>query len=65
MMTDMEKLIVLFTEWNVGFDKKDFEEKGYCIECTQGGSNILGYPYFTTIFSFDKDGKFENMGAWE
>jgi hypothetical protein len=64
-MTDMEKLVDLFTEWNVGFIKMEYGEKGFTIECTQGDNNISGYPSFVTIFSFDKSGKFEDMGAWE
>lgn len=61
-MTDKEKLTALLTEFGV-----EWCEKEYGIKC--GGykeyDKITGYHGYYTLFEFDKDGKFEQMGAWE
>jgi len=62
-MTDKEKLCDLLTEFGVGWREKPY----YTIKC--GGYNsynkIGGYSSFYTLFEFDEDGKFIQMGAWE
>ena len=61
-MTDKEKLCNLLTEFGVGW--REIKEGVKC-----GGyhkyEKITGYYGFYTLFEFDDDGKFLQMGAWE
>jgi len=54
-MTDKEKLTALLDEFGI-----KYKEDGAEIYCEEGG-----YPGFFTQFSFDKAGKFQEMGAYE
>lgn len=31
----------------------------------EGDEKVTGYTWFHTVFFFNKDGSFEDMGAWE
>ncbi len=68
-MPDKEKLMQLFTEFGIGYeDNPEGIEKGKgytIIVCLQGKAKIDGYGDFFTIFEFDENGKFVEMGAWE
>lgn len=71
-MTDQQKLIVLLTEWGVEFDisarLSHINPKygsGISITCRTGKGKIDGYGGFCTIFEFDEDEKFIEMGVWE
>lgn len=68
-MTDKEKLETLFTEFGVGcvsdpdyIQRKDGRS---VILCEESAGKIGGYNGFYTLFEFDKNGKFIEMGAWE
>lgn len=61
-MTDKEKLGALLTEFGVGWVHSRALDK---ICCYHGMPKITGYSGFETIFEFDDDGKFLQMGAWE
>lgn len=61
-MTDRDKLINLLSEFGVGFEA---HETNKYILCMQGKEKIDGYLSFYTVFDFDEDGKFINMGAWK
>ena len=59
-MTDKDKLKALLEELGIGFD-----DAGEDIVCEQGMEKVVGYSSFYTLFEFDKEGKFVQMGAWE
>ena len=63
--TDKEKLKKLFDEFGIGYtvDNDNFTENS--IVCEEGNSKINGYSRFFTIFEFDENNKFVEMGAWE
>ena len=63
-MTDLEKLRTLLTGFGVGFSQKDGERE-ITITCEQGYAKVAGYCCFVTLFSFDLEGKFKEMGAYE
>ena len=60
-MTDLEKLKALLVEWKVEHDVyENFDgHQGTQIEVQRG------YVGFSISFSFDNEGKFEDMGAYE
>ncbi len=59
-MTDKEKLEGLLTEFGIEFEKVNGE-----ILCREGCAKITGYCMFFTLFDFNEDGSFKEMGAWE
>lgn len=59
-ISDKEKLKRLLTEFGV-----EFTEKGNSIICDEGSEKVAGYSGFVTEFTFDADGKFVEMGAYE
>ena len=59
-MTDKEKLIQMLTDLGVGY-----EDDGRDVVCQAGNEKVVGYPEFYTVFSFDDQGRFINMGAFE
>lgn len=59
-MTDRDKLKNLLEEFGVGFT-----ESGDSILCEEGDTKVVGYSGFGTEFSFDSEGKFLQMGAYE
>ena len=59
-MTDKEKVIQFLTELGVGF----VDDEGD-IRCAEGMSKVAGYSTFYTQFSFDDDGSFISIGAYE
>ena len=70
-MTDKEKLIALFTEFEIEFTvdkapshclKQDFTN---CIVCLAPSKKVDGYLHFMTTFDFDDKDKFIKMGIWE
>ena len=71
MVTDREKLEALLTEWGVPFIQDEFDSNSI-----QVGNNFVekrfpesdlvgGYTGFFTEFSFNDDGSFDQMGAYE
>ena len=60
--SDKDKLKALLTEFGVGW-----REKPEGIKCGgyQSYNKIGGYSSFYTLFEFDEDGKFIQIGAWE
>ena len=59
-MTDRERVIVLLKDLNVGFE--EYEET---VVLEEGMEKVSGYPCFYIKFSFDRNGKFEDVGAYE
>lgn len=59
-MTDKEKLESLLAEFGVGFEQENNE-----IICREGRTMVAGYCMFFTLFDFNEDGSFKEMGAWE
>lgn len=61
-MTDKEKLTALLTEFGV-----EWREKEDGIKC--GGykqyAKVTGYSGFYTLFQFDDNDNFVQMGVWE
>ena len=74
-MTDYDKLKQLFDEFGVEYDvikdakRLTADETAYepckTIRTNEGGKKVTGYFDFFTLFDFDLDGKFIEMGAWE
>lgn len=62
--TDYEKLKQLFTEFGVEFTEIETGNMKI-IKTEQGDNKVTGHIMFYTEFSFDNDGKFLEMGAWE
>jgi len=60
IMTDRERVIVLLKDLNVGFE--EYEET---VVLEGGMEKVSGYPCFYIKFSFDRNGKFEDVGAYE
>lgn len=63
-MTDRSKLIALFTEFGIGFTVRT-AETGSTVRCEESHPKISGCVDFYTDFTFDKNGTFIEMGAWE
>lgn len=68
MKTDKDKLKALLTEFGVTF-KEDLnncarDEFNIIVE-KDDNPKIVGYNGFFTDFTFDAEGKFIEMGAWE
>jgi hypothetical protein len=59
-MTDKQKLEALLTELGI-----EFKSDQKAVVCEQGMVKVKGYQMFFTQFSFDQDGKFTEMGAYE
>jgi hypothetical protein len=59
-MSDFEKLKALLTEFGVGFGEGQWR-----IVCESGGEKVTGYSGLFTEFTFDGDGSFIEMGAYE
>ncbi len=64
-MSDIEKLMELFTEFGIEFTTGVTHEGYDRILCSEGKAKIDGYNGFYTTFEFDENGKFKEMGAWE
>jgi len=67
-MSDLEDLKALLTRFGVGFTESKHREKKkdiYQVICEQGADKVGGYMCFVTVFEFDAEGKFIEMGAWE
>lgn len=71
-MSDIEKLRELLRSWNVPFTEEDdvVGRSGKRIQIQRddlgdGSETVVGYTGFFTEFSFDNDGKFLSVGAWE
>ena len=60
-MNDRDRLKKLFDDFGIGYK----ETENGLIQCYQGDNKIAGYSWFFTVFSFDGDGKFTEMGAYE
>ena len=59
-MTDRDKLKQLLDGFNVEYSIEEDD-----IVCHSGFKNIDGYFGFYTHFSFDTEGSFKDMGAFE
>ena len=73
-MTDLEKVKTLFEELGIGFildnvtslhPESTLDDDIIIISCPEGNKKISGYNQFCTDFTFNKDGSFIEMGAWE
>ena len=72
-MTDLAKLTSLFDEFGIGYETKEYFEPALIpkvlrltdIKCEKGKDKISGYWGFFTDFTFNPDGQFVGMGAWE
>lgn len=64
-MTDIKKLIALFTEFGIGFTTGTTHEGYDLITCEEGSAKIDGYSGFVATFEFDENGKFKVMGVGE
>lgn len=77
-MSDLEKLIEVFTELSIGHSIEDsdggYMNDGKIVKIEEGKkvileanyhSNVIGYNGFNTEYYFDKKGKFVNVGIWE
>lgn len=64
-MTDLEKVRKLLGELGVGYVMEHSGDVVTALKCEEGRAKIAGYTGFFTEFAFDRDGKFEGMGAWE
>jgi hypothetical protein len=70
-VTDKEKLVALLQEWDVPFaEELDQGEQvisvgtdTYTLKAIS--PKVIGYPGFYTAWTFDAEGKFVNVGAWE
>lgn len=58
--SDRDKFKRLLQEFGVEFTEKDCS-----IICEEGSKKVAGYSGFVTEFTFDADGKFVEMGAYE
>ena len=67
LTTDKEKLMALLTEFEIGFEQGGVPgmRGNNNVICREGQAKINGYSMFCTVFEFDKDGRFIQMGAWE
>lgn len=63
-MTDLEELCTLLTKWGVGF-RLEPEDDSVQVILETGMPKIDGYNGFYTIFSFSREGAFEEVGAYE
>lgn len=69
-MTDLEKLKALLTSWGVTF-RQHLDTASGLTDVVVGGyypntqKKVSGYPGFYTSTTFDSEGKFVVMGAWE
>lgn len=74
--TDLYKMKKLLSSFSVGFEEQvNKQYNAYpddmlyndvtILRCEEGDSKIGGYFTFYTLFVFDCDGKFIEMGAWE
>ena len=74
-MTDLEKLTALLGEWGVPYAAGDGEVQvgqpigggGIGVGADHPGdeAKVGGYTGFYTLFTFDAEGRFVKMGAWE
>ena len=74
-MTDLEKVVALFTELGIRFSigprdmwdrwLGEHQNPTQSLSCAEGSPKVDGYHYFVTRFFFDQEGKFVVMGAWE
>lgn len=70
-MTDKEKLLALLKEWGVSYkDDPNFYNPALNQVILEANAyadtaKVVGYNGFVTEFTFDKDGKFTNIGIWE
>lgn len=59
-MSDKEKLLNLLKDFGV-----EFREVDGAIECHEGMEKVVGYSCFYVQFTFNDDGSFANLGAYE
>lgn len=64
-MTDLEKFLDAIKGFGVGFDVENLSKGGTNIAFYQGDEKVIGYGGFMSAWSFDAEGKFESVGAWE
>jgi hypothetical protein len=62
--TDLEKVKQLFTELGIGWEEAALNQNTI-IRCHEGQARINGYSFFFTDFTFDVNGTFLEMGAYE
>ncbi len=60
-MSDKDKLKKMFDLFGIGYKELGDGD----IRCEYGDNKITGYICFYTIFSFDDNGTFIEMGAYE
>ena len=65
IMSDIEKLMQLFTEFGIGFTTELDEDGTDVVRCYRGEKKIDGYRGFYTDFHFDENGKFSKMEILE
>jgi len=63
-MTDKEKVIELLKSLGIEF-KDEVTESHNSIICEEGMAKVSGYYGFCTVFAFEKDGTFTDIGVWE
>lgn len=62
--TDRGRLEALLNDFRAGYEIEDDVSRVNII-CREGMLNIEGYMMFYTVFTFDEQGKFIEMGAYE
>jgi len=63
-MSDRDKLTTLLNDFGIGYELEE-EGSGSEVVCTAKEGGVAGYISFITMWSFDHDGKFIEMGIWE
>lgn len=70
-ITDRDKLVMLFDEFGILYEKQSFQNTDdIIIKATERNlehsiSKVYGYLYFFAAFEFHKDGTFRSVGIWE
>ena len=63
-MTDLEKCKELLTTWGVGFST-EVDANGTDLKCQRPMQRFAGDAFSYVLFSFDEDGTFSTIGAYE
>lgn len=63
-MTDLQKLIRLFSELGIGYST-EIRGKNTCVFLEVGKQKIDGYSGFMSHYFFDEEGKFVKVSIWE